>query len=72
MGTIKNLIIKDVKEIDIGTKLNNDEGKIVQRYNIILGIIERYFIPNVNLAAYEAAHFKQDLTAQIKFGSRII
>ena len=50
---------------------NQEQGKVVQRYNIALGQIESYFIPSSKLKSYESARFRQDLNAQKKYGTRI-
>lgn len=49
-----------------------DEGRIVKRYNIAKALIECYFIPSDKKKDYDIAVSKQDLGANIKYGTQIL
>ena len=49
-------------------QLINTNGKFIQRYNIKDAIVEKYYIPASNLAAYFSAKSKQDLNANYIYG----
>ena len=48
-----------------------DEGMLVSRYNITDARIEYYFIPSLNVLAYQAARSDRDLDAHRKLGQMI-
>ncbi|MCC7232723.1 MAG: hypothetical protein IT242_07245 [Bacteroidia bacterium] len=49
----------------------SDEGMIVSRYNIPEARIEYYFIPSVNVLAYQGARASHDMNAHKNLGSRL-
>ena len=48
-----------------------DEGMIISRYNIIAAQIEYYFIPSMNVLAYQAARSHTHNDAHKKLGMMI-
>ena len=70
MIKINNISISEFK-IQMMNKIDISQGNIVNKYNITLGILERYFIPALEFPAFVFARSKQDLSAYKKFGIRI-
>ncbi len=50
---------------------NQDEGMIICRYNIPEAQIEYYFIPSMNVIAYQAARSHAEHNAHMKLGNKI-
>ena len=48
-----------------------DEGMIISRYNIVAAQIEYYFIPSMNVIAYQAARSHSANDAHKNLGMRI-
>lgn len=55
----------------LAIKQTSNQGKIVQRYNIARAYLEYYFIPSLEMDAFELARAKQDLNAHSKYGIAI-
>lgn len=66
---IKNSSIPSLEQLALLRTSN--QGKIVQRYNISQANLEYYFIPSLEMGAYELARSKQDLNAHAKYGIAI-
>ncbi len=66
---IKNSSISLLKHLAV--QQTSNRGKIVQRYNISQAYLEYYFIPSLEMGAFELARSKQDLNAYAKYGIAI-
>ena len=66
---IQNLICHSGQFTFIDGK--QDEGMIISRYNIVAAQIEYYFIPSLNLLAYQAARSNSQNDAHKKLGLQI-
>ena len=66
---IQNLICHNGQFTFIDGK--QDEGMIISRYNISEAQIEYYFIPSMNVLAYQAARSHSEQNAHKKLGSMI-
>ncbi len=71
MGNVNTVLIKGLKGV-LSENSISEEGRDVQRYNIVKALLEYYFIPRKDVSAYESARFKQDLNAHKKFGTLLI
>jgi hypothetical protein len=66
---IQNLICHNGQFTFIDGK--QDEGMIISRYNISAAQIEYYFIPSMNVLAYQAARSHSEANAHQKLGMQI-